>query len=99
MEASNCSEWCDVEWKGQKGYSIATALDRSGRAPPPRRAAGPPRGPYATDVYDYDGDMVAGPYYPAPVYGPPVYYGYRPYYGYRGYGYGYRGYGYRGYRR
>ena len=96
VDAANCSEWCEVEWQGKKGFAIATALDRSGRVPGPRavtRRAGPVTGAVVEDddyvpvappaVY-----AVPGPYY----YG----YGYRGYYGWRGgYGYGYR----RGYRR
>ncbi len=92
IDASNCSEWCEVEWQGKKGFAIATALDRSGRVPGPRVTAR--RAPAAAYVED---DYV--PVGPPAVYGPPgpYYYGYRyrPYYGYgyRGYGYGY------GYRR
>jgi hypothetical protein len=41
IDATNCSEWCEVEWQGKKGFAIASALDRSGRVPPPRRAAAP----------------------------------------------------------
>ena len=33
VDAANCSEWCEVEWQGKKGFAIATALDRSGRVP------------------------------------------------------------------
>jgi uncharacterized protein YraI len=70
VDATNCTEWCEVEWQGKKGFSIATAIDRSGRVPARRRAAprryAPPPGAY-----------VVGP---PVVYGPPVYYGYRPYY-------------------
>jgi uncharacterized protein YraI len=36
VEASNCGEWCAVEWQGKKGFVIATSLDRSGRVPPQR---------------------------------------------------------------
>src|SRR5690242_9243736 len=81
VDAANCSEWCEVEWQGKKGFAIATALDRSGRVPPPRRAAGPgpgrgaPAGPgYTMDEYE--------PIDPPVAYGPPppYYYGYRPYY-------------------
>ena len=44
VDATNCSDWCEVEWQGKKGFAIATALDRSGRVPAPRarRAACPP---------------------------------------------------------
>ena len=99
VDAANCSEWCEVEWQGKKGFAIATALDRSGRVRVPRAAprqavpaaGAPPIGAYVED------DMV--PVGPPVVYGAPYYYAYRPYYwgnGYRrGYGYGYR----RGYRR
>jgi uncharacterized protein YraI len=85
-DASNCAEgWCEVEWQGKKGFTIATALDMSGRVP--SRSAAPrtvrPRGPESDYV------LVDPPgYYEAPVY----YYPYRPYYRpyYSGYGYGYR---------
>ena len=100
IDVSNCSDWCEVEWQGKKGFAIATAFDRSGRAPAPRRVvrrAAPPPGAAIVDEDDY---VPVGPpvVYGAP--GPYYYgYGYRPYY----YGYGYRpyyyGYGYRGYRR
>ena len=36
VDAANCSDWCEVEWQGKKGFAIATALDRSGRVPAPR---------------------------------------------------------------
>jgi uncharacterized protein YraI len=90
LDATNCSEWCEVEWQGKKGYAIATALDRSGRAPPPRIAARRVPRPGA-EIVDEDEYVPMGPpvgyVAPVPYYG----YGYRPYYGY-GYGYGYRGY-------
>ena len=79
VDASNCSEWCEIEWQGKKGFAIATAIDRSGRVPVPRRAAaarpgpGPGRG-YTEDEYVPVDPPVA--YGPPPVY----YYGYRPYY-------------------
>ena len=38
VDATNCSEWCEVEWQGKKGFVIATSLDRSGRVPPQRAA-------------------------------------------------------------
>jgi uncharacterized protein YraI len=31
VEAANCGEWCEVEWRGKKGFAIAASLDRSGR--------------------------------------------------------------------
>jgi uncharacterized protein YraI len=97
VDANNCSEWCEVEWQGKKGFAIASALDRSGRVPPARSAV---RRPAAAPpgAYVEDDDYV--PVAPPVVYGGPYYYG-SPYYRYRwGYGprWGYR-YGYRGYRR
>jgi hypothetical protein len=95
VEASNCSEWCEVEWQGKHGFAIATALDRSGRPPAPRTAArrAPPRGaapPPGAYVEDDEDDYV--PVGPPVVYAPgPYYYG-GPFYGPRwGWGYGYRG--------
>jgi uncharacterized protein YraI len=100
VDASSCSEWCEVEWQGKKGFAIAAALDRSGRVRAQRgapRQAAPAAGAPAVGAYVED-DVVV-PVGPPVVYGAPYYYGYRPYYwgyGYRrGYGYGYR----RGYRR
>jgi hypothetical protein len=101
VEATNCSDWCEVDWQGKKGFAIATALDRSGRARPPRTAARPAAPAPGAYVEDDEYVPVAPPtIYAAPY---PYYYGYgyRPYYRY-GYGYrryGYRGYGYRGYYR
>jgi uncharacterized protein YraI len=86
VEATNCSEWCEVEWQGKKGFAIATALDRSGRPPAPRSVArrAPPPGAYVEDEDDYV------PVSPPVVYAPgPYYYG-GPFYGPR-WGYGYRG--------
>ena len=96
VDAANCSEWCEVEWQGKKGFAIATALDRSGRVPAPRAATR--RAVPVTGAVVEDDDYV--PVSPPAVYvapGPYYYgYGYRGYYGWRGgYGYGYR----RGYRR
>lgn len=101
VDATNCSEWCEIEWQGKRGFAIATSLDRSGRAPAPRAATrrpAPVPPPPATAYID--DDIVPVP--PPAVYGVPApyYYGYsyayRPYYyGYRRYGYGYR----RAYRR
>jgi len=48
VEASNCGEWCEVEWQGKKGFAIAASLDRSGRAPAQRAAKR--SDPFATDV-------------------------------------------------
>src|SRR4051812_14398363 len=72
VDATNCSEWCEVDWQGKKGYAIATALDRSGRAPPPRAAMRRVPRPGAEIVEEDD-------YVPM---GPPVAYAPAPYYGY-----------------
>ena len=97
VDAVNCSEWCEVEWQGKKGFAIATALDRSGRIPGPRpavRRAAPVAGAV---VEDDDYVPVSPPVgYVAPV---PYYYGYPGYYRYGYRGYGWRGGYYRGYRR
>ena len=96
MDATNCSEWCEVEWQGKKGFAIATALDRSGRVPAPRTAARPRRCPppgaaaYVETTTTCRSVRRWSMARPAPYY---YGYGYRPYYGYRrgyGYGYGYR---------
>jgi len=91
VDATNCSEWCEVDWQGKKGFAIATSLDRSGRVPGPRAAIR--RAPAAGAYVEGDDYVPVGPpvVYGAPY---PYYYsyGYRPYFGYR---YGYRGYGYR----
>jgi len=83
VDAANCTEWCEVEWQGKKGFAIASAIDRSGRVPVRRM---PPRAyPPESDV------VVVGP---PEYYGPPVYYyPYRPYY------WRYRPYRYWGHRR
>jgi hypothetical protein len=98
VEATNCSDWCEVDWQGKKGFAIATALDRSGRVRAPRaasRPAPPASGAYVEDDYvpvaPPTGYAAPAPYYYYGSYG----YGYRPYSGYRRWGYGYR----RGYRR
>ncbi len=102
VDASNCNEWCEVEWQGKRGFAVATAIDRSGRVRAPRpavRQAAPSPAPGA--YVEEDEYVAAAPpvVYAAPS---PYYYGYgyRPYYGYYRGGYGYRGYGYRrAYRR
>jgi hypothetical protein len=105
VDAANCSDWCEVEWQGKKGFAIATALDRSGRVRGPRtaaRPAAPPPGsaPGAEAYVEDDYVPVAPPAVyavPAPYYYSSYGYGYRPHYGYRRWRYGYRrGYGYRG---
>jgi uncharacterized protein YraI len=71
IDATNCTDWCEVDWQGKKGFAIASAIDRSGRVPV-RRAA--PRADAAPEEY-----AIAAP--PRVYYRPPVYYyGYRPYY-------------------
>lgn len=35
LEATNCNDWCEVEWQGKKGFVIANALDRRGKATEP----------------------------------------------------------------
>jgi uncharacterized protein YraI len=98
VDAANCSDWCELEWQGKKGFAIATALDRSGRVPAPRATSrrAPPAGASVVEQDDYvpiappTVYAAPGPYYYGYGYG----YRYRPYYGWRG-GYGAR----RGYRR
>src|SRR4029079_14345456 len=54
VDAANCSDWCEVECQGKKGFAIATALDRSGRVPGPRsatRRAAPAAGAVAPGAY------------------------------------------------
>jgi Bacterial SH3 domain len=82
VEVGTCANgWCQVNFNGQDGYSIATNLGIGG----PVRRPMPAYPPLPDDVY---------PPYPPPAYvvGPPVFYGpayYGPccYYG----GYGFRG--------
>ena len=105
LEATNCGDWCEVEWQGKKGFVIANALDRSGktRVPgPATKSASEPRTtgsvarrpPRRPKVYLEEDDYV--PMGPPVVYGGPYYYPYRPYfYAYRPYYNGYR----RGYWR
>jgi uncharacterized protein YraI len=90
VQVDGCADgWCEVEWQGKKGFSIATALDRSGRVPGARRvvsgglAAGP-IGPSPAVVVDGPPIVVGGPlYYPYRPYYYPYRYGYGPYWGYR----------------
>jgi len=94
VDATNCSDWCEIEWQGRKGFAIASALDRSGRVRTPRSTARPAVSAPGAYVEDDDYVPIAPPtVYAAPY---PYYYGYgyRPHYRY---GYAYRGYGYRGY--
>ena len=89
IEATNCSDWCAVDWQGKSGYAIKSALDTSGRVPATRRTT---RGYAPPAAYDDDEVVVGGPVYvgpPVAYYGYPYryrpfgYYRYRPYYGYR----------------
>ena len=88
VDAINCSDWCEVEWQGKKGFVIASAV---GRAKSARRTQ---RDPYATDVAVRDEVPMSAGAYEAPGrhYGP-FFWGYGPSYGpYRGTsGIGYRG--------
>ena len=91
VDATNCTDWCEVEWQGKKGFAIATALDRSGRdagAPHRDDARGPPpragrlyRGGRATSEIARRWSTMAGHR--------PYYYGYRLWLrGYGRWGYG-----------
>jgi uncharacterized protein YraI len=77
VQASNCREWCEVEWQGKKGFAIATALDRNGRVPALRKTA--KRDPYATDA-ELKGEvpMSTGPYQAPDRYYGPYYWGAGP---------------------
>jgi len=90
VQVEGCADgWCEVEWQGKKGFSIATALDRSGRVPSARRvvSGGPAAGPIGSGpavVVDGPPIVVGGPlYYPYRPYYYPYRYGYGPYWGYR----------------
>ena len=48
LEATNCNDWCEVEWQGKKGFVIANALDRSGKAPETRPATKSASEPHTT---------------------------------------------------
>src|SRR3954447_64810 len=52
VDATNCSEWCEVEWQGKKASAIVPALDRGGRIPGPRAATR--RAPVAGAVVEDD---------------------------------------------
>jgi hypothetical protein len=87
IEVGECNDgWCAVTYQGKSGYSIATSLDTTGRAPP-RQARRAPRGP---GYYDDDGEVVRGDAPPGYVRVPgprvyvepePYYYEPRPYWG------------------
>ncbi len=90
VNAFRCNEWCEVEWRGKKGFAIATALDRSERSPKQSKR----RDMFATEI-PIKGDVPtsAGPYEAPPRYYGPFYWSYGPGSGpYRGTaGVGYRG--------
>ena len=93
VQVSNCREWCAADWEGNRGFAIATALDRSGRAP--ARRAGNRSDPFATNVTGNNAvlDTPRSTYEaPARYYGP-VFWTYGPASGpYKGTtGIGYRG--------
>jgi hypothetical protein len=70
IEASNCTGgWCAVTWQDKKGFAIQTALDLSGRMPPPRQAYGPPPG-YVDGPPAYYGYVRPPGVYYGPYYGP-----------------------------
>jgi uncharacterized protein YraI len=48
LEATNCNDWCEVEWQGKKGFVIANALDRSGKATENRPATKSGSEPHTT---------------------------------------------------
>jgi hypothetical protein len=83
IEVGECNDgWCAVSYAGKSGYAIASSLDTTGRAAPPRQAVrrGPPPGP--GNAYDDDEEVVRGPAPPGYVRvpGPGVYVEPRPYY-------------------
>jgi len=112
LEATNCSDWCEVEWQGKKGFVIANALDRGGKAAEPGPASKPAAEPRPASKSASEprttGSVARRPPPRRPkVYveddeyvpmGPPVVYGGPYYYPYRPYVYAYRPY-YYGYRR
>jgi len=82
VEVGECKDdWCAVTYAGKSGFSIATSLDLTGRAPPRQAVRRPPPGGpgYA---YEDDDDVVRGPAPPGYVRvpGPGVYVERRPYY-------------------
>jgi len=90
VQVAGCADgWCEIDWQGKKGFSIATGLDRSGRVPSarPRVASGAaavPIGPGPGVVVDGPPIVVGGPlYYPYRPYYYPYRYGYGSYWGYR----------------
>jgi hypothetical protein len=96
LEVGDCNDgWCAVTYQGKSGFSIATALDTSGR---PRRVLRRLPGVAPDDELMAPPTYLAPPPPPAVVYAPGPYYYYYgpgpywgPYYGYRRWGpYGWR---------
>jgi hypothetical protein len=75
-DASNCSEWCEVQWQGKKGFAIAASLDRSTRVPAKRASA--PRDLFAIDIPKSDAPMSGGAYEPPGRYHGPYFWSYGP---------------------
>jgi hypothetical protein len=103
VEVGECNDgWCAVSYGGKSGYSIATSLDTTGRAPPRRAVRRPPPGPGYAYEDDDDDVVVRGPAPPGYVRVPgpgayaaprPYYYGPGPYWGPYWAPWGYRRYG------
>lgn len=71
VDAGDCTDgWCEVTWQDKKGFAIQSALDLSGRVPPPPKRV--VRRPAYGPVYVEEPPVY---YVPPP---PPVYV--RPYY-------------------
>jgi hypothetical protein len=67
VQVSHCSDWCEVEWLGQKGFVIATALNRRGQAsaqhsPGPANAADDNPVPMSLPKVDGGPQRYQGPY-------------------------------------
>jgi hypothetical protein len=83
IEVGECNDgWCAVTYAGKSGYSIATSLDTTGRAPPRQAVRRPPPGGPGPGYDDDDGEVIRGPAPPGYVRvpGPGVYVEPRPYY-------------------
>jgi hypothetical protein len=94
LEVGDCKDgWCAVTYQGKSGFSIATALDLSGK--PRRMVRRLPPGIGPDDDFEPVPHGYAAPpppvaYAPGPAY---YYYGgphWGPYWGYRGWGWGWR---------
>jgi hypothetical protein len=80
VNVSGCNGgWCQVNYEGQNGYIIATAIAPPGSAPP-RIAGGPPEAPPPSYLPPPPPPYYYGGYYGGPYYGP---YGRGGYYGHR----------------